>query len=206
MEHYVINIGRQLGSGGRAIGRILSRQLGIAYYDKEILDLAARDSGFCKEVFEQSDEHKDFFRNVTGNLSAIFGGSGDFYANSLSEESLFRLQSEAIERAAAEGSCIFIGRCADYVLRNHPRCVNVFISADRGDRIARIMHARQCDERTATRLMEQGDKARADYYNFYSPTRWGAAATYHLCLNSSTLGLERTAAFIREYVALKLEK
>jgi len=204
MENFVINIGRQLGSGGRAIGHILARDLGIAYYDKEILELAAKESGFCTEVFERSDEHKTFFRSVFGNIVPFFGSGSDFYNNQLSEESLFRLQSEAICKAAEERSCIFIGRCADYVLRNHPRCVNVFVSADPADRIDRICKARGIDGKAARRVMEQGDAKRAEFYNFYSPSRWGAAATYHLCINSSVLGIEQTAAFIRLFVEQKL--
>lgn len=205
MERFVINIGRQLGSGGRAIGHILAREFGIAYYDKEILELAAKESGFCKEVFERNDEHKNFFRSVFGNLVPFFGSGGDFYDNQLSEESLFRLQSEAIRKAADERSCIFIGRCADYVLRDHPRSVNVFVAADASDRIDRICKARGVDEKAARRIMEQGDAKRAEFYNFYSPGRWGAAATYHLCINSSVLGIERTADFIKRFVERKLD-
>lgn len=205
MENFVINIGRQLGSGGRAIGHILAREFGIAYYDREILELAARESGFCTEVFERHDEHKSFFRAVFGNLMPFFGNGSDFYDNQLSEESLFRLQSEAIRKVAAERACIFIGRCADYVLREHPRRVNVFVAADTADRIARIRQAHGIDERAARRLLEQGDARRAEFYNFYSRGRWGAAGTYDLCINSSVLGIERTAQFIKHFVEQKLD-
>ena len=205
MEKYVINIGRQLGSGGRAIGHILANDLNIAYYDKEILALAAKESGFCKEVFERNDEHKGFFHSVLGAIVPFFGGGGgEFYDNTLSEESLFRLQSEAIKKAAAERSCIFIGRCADYVLRDNPRCVNVFVAADMKDRIERVCHLRGCDKKTAVKLIEQGDSQRSEFYNFYSSGTWGAASTYHLCINSSVLGVERTAEFIKEFVQKRL--
>lgn len=205
MEKYVINIGRQLGSGGRAIGHILANDLNIAYYDKEILALAAKESGFCKEVFERNDEHKGFFHSVLGAIMPVFGGGGsEFYDNTLSEESLFRLQSEAIKKAAAEKSCIFIGRCADYVLRDNPRCVNVFVAADMKDRVERVCALRGCDKKTALKLIEQGDSQRADFYNFYSSGTWGAASTYHLCINSSVLGVERTAQFIKEFVQKRL--
>ena len=204
MEKFVINIGRQLGSGGRAIGHILAKDFGIAYYDKEILALAAKESGFCKEVFERNDEHKGFFRSVLGNIWPFFGSTSDFETNPLSEENLFRLQSDAIRKAAAEHSCIFIGRCADYVLRDFPRCVNVFVAADVEDRLERICRAQGVDEKTARRIMEQGVSQRADFYNFYSPGLWGAADTYHLCINSSVLGIEGTATFIKEFVKKKL--
>lgn len=206
MDNFVINIGRQLGSGGRAIGHILAREFGIAYYDKEILALAAKESGFCEEIFAKNDEHKGFFRSVLGNLIPFFGGGTSFYDNQLSEESLFRMQSDAIRKAAADHSCIFIGRCADYVLRDYPRCVNVFVAADPEDRLKRICEMQNVDRKAAERIMEQGDNKRADFYNFYSQGTWGAAATYHLCINSSVLGLEGTAAFIKEFVIKKLEK
>jgi cytidylate kinase len=204
MENFVINIGRQLGSGGRAVGHILARELGIAYYDKEILSLAAKDSGFSEEIFARSDEHKSLFRSVLGNIVPFFGSSGnDFYTNSMSEENLFRLQSEAIRKAAADHSCIFIGRCADYVLRDMPRCVNVFIAADMPDRIERVRRINNVDEATAKKLITRGDNQRADFYNFYSSGTWGSADTYHLCINSSVLGIDRTAALIKDF-ALKM--
>ncbi len=203
---FVLNVGRQLGSGGRAIGHLLSESLGIAYYDKEILTLAARESGFCKEVFERNDEKKGFFHNIFGSVTPIFGGGdGDIFYNQMSDENLFRLQSEAIRRAAAKGSCLFIGRCADYVLRDYPRCVNVFISADPADRIRRIAEFDGVSEAEAEKRMLQGDRRRAEFYNFYSSGTWGAAATYHLCINSSVLGIEGTAEFIRKFVESRLE-
>ena len=204
MDKFVINIGRQLGSGGRAIGHILAKELGAAYYDKEILALAAKDSGFCEQVFENSDEHKGFFRSFLSGVLPYVGSSEEFYSNSISEENLFRLQSEAIRKAAADHSCVFIGRCADYVLRDFPRCVNVFIVADPKDRIERICRLNHVDEKAAQKLISKGDSQRADFYNFYSSGTWGAAATYHLCVNSSVLGVERTAELIKDFALKKL--
>lgn len=203
MQPFVINIGRQLGSGGRAIGRLLAKDLGINYYDREILLLAAKKSGFTPEIFERSDEKNHFLRTL-GNIIPFVGGSESFYNNELSNENLFRIQSEAIQKAADEHSCIFIGRCADYVLRNHPRCVNVFIAANIADRVRRIQEQMQCDELRALELAEKGDRQRADYYNFYSSGTWGAADTYHLCINSSVLGIEQTADFVKQFVIQKL--
>jgi len=202
MEPYVINIGRSLGSGGRAIGHLLAESLGIAYYDREILTLAAKESGLCTEVFERSDERNRFLRTL-GNIIPFVGGGACYYNNELSNENLFRLQSEAI-RKAAEHSCIFIGRCADYVLRDNQRCVNVFITADMEDRIQHVMQLASCTAEKAKELIERGDRERADFYNFYSSGTWGAAATYHLCINSSVLGYEQTAELIRTFVCQKL--
>lgn len=204
-EPFVINIGRQLGSGGRAIGQILAKELGITYYDKEILALAAEESGFSTELFERGDERKGFFRSMLGTITPIISGSGEFYTNSVSDENLFRLQSEAIRSAAQRGSCLFIGRCADYVLRDVPRCVNVFIAADPADRIRRICESRNVTAKAAERMMESGDEKRAAYYNFYSAGTWGSADTYHLCVNSSVLGIEGTAMLVKEFAIRRLE-
>lgn len=203
-EPFIINIGRSLGSGGRAIGHILAEEFGIAYYDREILTLAAKESGFCTEVFEKSDEKNRFLRTL-GNVIPFVGGGTTYYNNELSNENLFRIQSDAIRKAAAEHSCIFIGRCADYVLRDYHRCVNVFIAADMKDRISRVSQWEKCTEEKARSIIEKGDKERADFYNFYGSGTWGAADTYHLCINSSVLGIERTADFIKDFVVKKLQ-
>lgn len=205
MKPFVINIGRSLGSGGRAVGRLLAERFDMAYYDREILLLAAKESGFCPEVFENCDEKNNFFHTF-GNIIPFIGGGDAFYRNELASDNLFRLQSDAIRRAASKGACVFIGRCADYVLRDNPRCVNVFITADLSDRIARVMEAKKCDEEQARRLIEKGDKQRADYYNFYSAGSWGEAATYHLCVNSSRLGIEETARLIGDYALRYLQE
>lgn len=203
-EPFIINIGRSLGSGGRAIGHILAKNFGIAYYDREILNLAAKESGFCAEVFERNDEKNRFLRTL-GNIIPFIGGGATYYDNELSNENLFRIQSEAIRKAAADHSCIFIGRCADYVLRDNPRCVNVFITANMEDRIASVMKWNNCTAEKAQEIIEKGDSERASFYNFYSSGTWGAASTYHLCINSSVLGIEETAVLIKNFVIQKLK-
>lgn len=203
-EPFIINIGRSLGSGGRAIGHILAKDFDIAsLYDREILNLAAKESGFCAEVFERNDEKNRFLRTL-GNIIPFIGGGATYYDNELSNENLFRIQSEAIRKAAADHSCIFIGRCADYVLRDNPRCVNVFITANMEDRIARVMKWNNCSAEKAQEIIEKGDSERASFYNFYSSGTWGAASTYHLCINSSVLGIEETAVLIKNFVIQKL--
>lgn len=200
---FVINIGRSLGSGGRAIGKLLAKEFGIDYYDREILALAAKESGFCAEVFEKSDEKNRFLRTL-GNIIPFVGGGSTYYNNELSNENLFRLQSDAIRKAASERSCIFIGRCADYVLREHPRCVNVFVTAAMDYRVSKVAEWENCSKEKALEIIEKGDDERASFYNFYSSGTWGAASTYHLCINSCVLGIEGTAHFIKEFVERKL--
>lgn len=205
-EKYVINIGRQLGSGGREIGVKLAKELGIAFYDKELIELASQESGLCKEFFEKADEKAS--QSLIGGL---FGTRFPFitegsmpYSNCLSNDALFKIQSDVIRRLADEHSCLFVGRCADYILRDNPRCVNVFISASMADRIQRIMTRRNISKDEAEELIEKMDKRRSTYYNYYSYNTWGAAATYHLCIDSSVLGIDGTTAFIKEFAMKKL--
>lgn len=197
---FVLNIGRQLGSGGREIGKRLAERFNIAYYDKEILSLAAQESGLRQGLFERSDEKKGFFHSIVHVVQPFFGGGGDFYDNQLSDENLFIIQSRVIQRVASERSCVFIGRVADYILREHPRHVNIFITANLDDRIRRVAQRRNVPAKTAQHLIEEADEERATYYNFYSSGTWGAADTYDLCINSSHLGIEGTVDFIAQFV------
>lgn len=205
MENYIINIGRQLGSGGKAVGEVLARRLGIALYDKELINLAARESGLCCEVFETADEKRSHGRLATliGYLRVPFMTETDALNNVLSNDALFRIQSDVIRGVADRESAIFVGRCADYILRDRERVLNVFITGDAEDRIRRICERHGCSEQEARQRMERGDAQRSAYYNYYSPNTWGAAATYDLCINSSLLGIEGTAELIREIAARK---
>ena len=203
-QPFAINIGRQLGSGGRAIGRLLADSMGARYLDRELLTLAADRSGLSPEIFERTDEHKGFLHTLAGSLFPAFSAHTGCYDESVNDDTLFRLQSEAIRRAAQEAPCIIIGRCADYVLRDMPRTVNVFVVADRRDRIARLCRMNNITEAEAARRIDKGDQRRAEYYNFYTQQRWGAAETYDLCLNTSLFGIERTAEIIRQFAEEKL--
>lgn len=205
-DKYVINLGRQLGSGGREIGKKLAAELGINCYDKELLTLSAKESGLCQEFFEKADEH-----NSQSIIGGIFGTRFPFYndgvmpiGNCLSNESLFKIQSDVIRNIAEKESAIFIGRCADYVLRDNPRCVNIFISAKEEYRCERLMQSNGISKDAALEMIEKADKKRAAYYNYYSYKTWGAAASYHLCIDSSVLGIDGTIKFIKEFVKLKV--
>ena len=133
-------------------------------------------------------------------VQPFFGGGGDFYENQLSEENLFIIQSRVMQRLASERSSVFIGRVADYILREHPRHVNIFITANLDDRIRRVAQRRNVLPKAAQSIIEEADEERATYYNFYSSGTWGAADTYDLCVNSSLLGIEGTVDFIAQFV------
>ena len=205
-DKFVINIGRQLGSGGKAVGEAVAARLGIGVYDKQLINLAAEQSGICPEIFEKADEKesRNLFATFIGYLRSPFVGSEYSGSNVLSSDALFKIQSDVIRDVAERESCIFVGRCADYILREHPRRVDVFISASEADRIRRICARTGCTADEARAQMERGDARRAGYYNYYSSKTWGAAATYHLCIDSSVFGDEGTADFILEFASRKL--
>lgn len=200
MKHFIINIGRQLGSGGRSIAAILAKHYGITAYDRNLIELAAKESGLSQEFFENADEKKShgFFHSLFSARAATNAlGGGDSY---LSNDALFKVQSDIIRDLAERESCIFVGRCADYILREHPRCINLFFTANLEDRIARMANEKGITPEQAEELIERTDRRRADYYNFYSGKTWGAAESYDLCINTSHLGHEATAKMLIEYI------
>lgn len=197
----IITIGRQLGSGGRTIGKKLAERLGIAYYDRELINLASKESGICGEFFEKADEKtsggllKAFAMGFSMN-SAIFQNN-DY----LSNESLFQIQSDVIRKVATEGSCVLVGRCADYILRDESNCLNVFVTARMEDRIKRVLeYNNELKENEVEEFINKADKSRSAYYNYYTDKVWGAAASYDLCVNSSYYGIEATVDYILTFL------
>ncbi len=199
-SNFVICIGRELGSGGLLIGKTLSQDLGIGFYDKEILKLASKESGLDKEIFEERDEKT--IRTIYGNLFGIQGCfvndfNSAFY---LSNEKMFSIQSKVIRSIAEKESCVFVGRSADYVLKDHPRCLSVFIVADMPDRIKRVCEYEDISESKAKDFINKMDKRRASYYNFFTNKSWGEASSYHLSINSSVLGIDGSVEIIKEMI------
>src|SRR4030042_4828041 len=205
-KEYVITIGRQLGSGGRVIGEKLAGQLGIAFYDKELVQIASQESGLGKEYFEQTDEKRRY--SVFGDLFGLRGTLADepFSTYYLNNETLFKIQSDVIRKLAEKGSSLFVGRCADYVLNENPRCLNIFISADMNDRIKRVAGIQKMPDDKASDFIEKTDKKRASYYNYFSNKVWGAAESYHLCINSSILGIDETVKLIRHFAEKRFNR
>lgn len=203
-NNFIINIGRQYGSGGRLIGEKIAKKLGFSYYDKELINIASKESGLGKEFFEQADEKKSH---------SLFGGflglrtnfmSDDFLYNYLSNETLFKIQSDIIRELAAKQNCVFVGRCADYILRENPNSINVFVTADLPDRKGRILERmNDLAEDKAEDMLEKTDKKRSGYYNYYTGKMWGMAESYDLCINSSLLGLDETVDYICKFASEK---
>ncbi len=176
----IINIGRQLAAGGREVGRRVAERLGLQYYDCELLSEAAKESGISAALFRNADESHDLFLCALGSRNA----------------EIFKLQSDTIKHLAEQGDCLFIGRCADYVLRERTDCLNIFLTADKAERVARVMETQHLSERQAEDLVDKADRRRADYYNFYTGKTWGAAASYDLCFNTSRLSIDEIVEFI----------
>lgn len=198
-KHIIICVGRQLGSGGHDIARMLALDFNAKYYDQELLNLAAKESGISEKFFEQNDERRGFFRSLF-HMQASHVGDNNLYNNDFSQENLFKFQSDAILKAADEGSCVFVGRCADYVLRERTDVVSVFVSASKRFRIDQIMAKLNVDVPTANKYIKQRESQRASYYNYYTGKKWGSAESYDLCIDSSVLGLQATERFIADFV------
>jgi cytidylate kinase len=197
-QNYVITIGRSIGAGGLSTAKVLAEELGIKMYDKNLLLEVASRSGLCPEIFEKKDE-----RASRSKLTSLFGfrsllqGNGSITTDSImNEESLFKIQSQVIRELAEKESCIIVGRCADYVLRQNPRCVSVFINADPEIRVKRMMKE-GADEDEVRALIAKGDKKRAEYYNYYTFKKWGDSASYDLCIDS---GRFDSAAAVKDVI------
>jgi cytidylate kinase len=207
MEHYVITIGRELGSGGKAIGELMAKELSIPVYDRRLILMAAEENGFDPAIFKQADEtpSKGLMSQVIHSLSSPFAAFSSLYSNSMSNESLFKLQSDIILQKAQNEDCIIVGRCSDYILRHHPRHVSIFVRGNYDDRLRFIMQRNHLTQAEAKELIEHTDAIRSDYHNFYSETNWGDSRAYDICINSSLLGLEGTARMLTEFVKAALE-
>jgi cytidylate kinase len=200
----IITISREFGSGGHEIGKKLSDKLDISFYDRDLIGLAAQKSGMSREIFENVDEtaQNPFFSTYA---SGPYIASGRFSAlNDVSmNDQLFFIQSDVIRSLASEESCIIVGRCADYILREFPGVINVFIFADLQARIEKIARIHDISEHEAKNIAHKTDKRRANYYNYYSGKKWGRANSYHLSIDSGVTGLDNTVELINQYVTLR---
>ena len=194
-KHVIINIGRQFGSGGKQVAEQLGRQLGIEVFDTELISKAAEKSGISASLFTSSDEKKDFLK-----IGTMFGGNRYYSNEALNSNSLFKIQSETIREIALKGNAIFVGRASDYVLRDFDCCLNIFITAPKKARIRRIGKRLSLDAKEAWALIQKKDKSRKQFYDFVTMgDNWGVAGNYDLCIDSSLLGIEKTAELIIQF-------
>lgn len=195
----LVTISREYGSGGRIIGRMLAERLGVAFYDKEIIDMAVEESGFSRELIENAElKAKNSFAY---NLASALNFSEGINSSPLSvNEKLFLAQFQVISEIGAKGEGVIVGRCADYVLKDLPGVTNVFIHAETQDRIERAVEKYGDDRTKVTSLMATYDKARQNYYNYHTCQKWGDYKNYNLCINSSYITEDEAAALIADYV------
>lgn len=200
----IINIGREYGSNGREIGKKLADAFNIPFYDKELLERASKESGISKEIFQVVEEQQ-----TNSFLYSIAMGAYS-YANRVSaagtvslSDRLFMIQNDLIKKIAKEGSCVIVGRCADYILKDDYNCVNLFIYANEEDKIKTVAEREQVDEKKAKDLINKIDKKRASYYNYYTNQKWGKRGNYDILINRSVLGIDGSVEIIKKFIELK---
>lgn len=193
MNDMFITISREFGSGGREIGKKLAEKLGINYFDKEIIDHAAENSGLSPEFIEK--EEQTFSNSLLFNL-ATSGGQFGVGGTSLVDK-IYVFESQAVKDFSNEGSCVIVGRCADYVLKDK-KCFNVFIYADDDFKVDRIVNDYGYEQNRAHKLIKTRDKTRARHYNYYCDRLWGDRKNYHLLVNSSAYGIDKAVDLIIE--------
>ena len=192
----IITIGRQFGSGGREVGQKIAQTLHIAYYDKELLAVAAKKSGLSSQFMNTYDEKptRSFLYSLVMGQRGLFTDSAEATVEPLAANA----QRDAILAVAGEGSCVIVGRCADHVLRNEQGLLRVFLTADHGDRIQRICRRDSVTTAEAEEKLQRMDRSRAAYYRFRCDQTWGAAANYDLCINVSRWGVDAAVETIVE--------
>lgn len=193
--HTIITIGREYGSGGRVIGRKVAEKLGVPFYDKEILTRAAEESGICPELFEHHDEKASVGGMLSGGMGMHMSASAVGLQMPMSQR-IFLAQFDAIGKIAADGPCVIVGRCADYVLRDRQDVTHVFLYASEEKRIQRIMEVEQVDREQARELIKKTDKQRRSYYNFFADGNWGMRSNYDLMLRTDGLSADAAADII----------
>lgn len=200
MSNLVITIGRQFGSGGREIGIKLADKLGIKCYDKEIIKRASTESGICEKFFENADE-----KPINSFLYSTVAYGFPTYSvpvnidNALSNDKMFSHQAEAIKKISEENASVFIGRCADDILKENEKLVTIFIYGNKEDRAKRISQKYNISEKEALEMIKKIDKSRSSYYEFFANKRWGDVNNYMLCINSS-VGIDKTVNSIYNYI------
>lgn len=201
MANQIITIGREFGSGGQYVGEELAKRLGVRLYDKELLQQAAKESGFCEEIFESHDEKptNSFLYSLVMDTYSANGYSTASFLDMPLNHKVFLAQFETIKKIAERESCVIVGRCADYALANHPNCINVFVKADMDDRVKLVAKRANLTESKAKDMIIKQDKQRASYYNYYTSKKWGDSKSYNLCLDSSKLGIEGCVEMILKF-------
>ena len=197
----VITINRQYGSGGREIGRKLAEQLGIPFYDNEIISRAAKETGFSETAFQTVEDKatNSLLYSIAMGMNVFTNQDVGFAGLSL-DDRIFLAQSNVIRKVAEEGPCVIVGRCADYILKDTDDVVNIFISADLDFRIKRSIEVDNLASGHAAETVAKKDKSRGNYYRYHAGERWDNLFNYDLSIRSDLIGIDQTVACIKKYV------
>ena len=207
-KNIIVTIARQVGSGGREVGELLAMELGYEYHDKSLISLAAEKSGISHEVLKNTDEKAtpSFLYSIAmGGMGMVPFSHGMPYDTPVNDR-LFVLQSGIIEELAKANSCVFIGRCADFVLRDFPNVIKVFIYADPDKRAEVISKRNNISLNEAKNLAVKLDKKRANYYGYYTSKKWGRSENYDLMIDTTKIGITGAVRLIKKYVEMIYEK
>ncbi len=194
MEKRIITISREFGSGGRTIGHLVAEKLGIPFYDKELVDQIALESGFAKHYIEEHGEHSP--GNSIFAYAFAHQGTPNVMHGMSTADFLWNVQCNVILQLAEKGPCVIVGRNADYILKDREDCLHAFIHADKAFRADRIVRLYGESEKSPNARLQEKDKRRRVNYHHYTGRTWGASHNYDICLNSSTLGVENCAEII----------
>ena len=195
MTNKVITISRQFGSGGRTIGKAVAQKLGIPYYDKELVDKVAKESGFSHEFIEEIGEYASVTSSFLFNIAVSSHPMGLIDTMSVSDK-LYVCQTNVIRELADQGPCVIVGRCADYILRGRPEVLDIFIHADYEHRAAHVLERYGETNQPLKKRLQEKDSKRKVYYKHYTNQNWGEAQNYHLCLNSGLIGVDKCVNII----------
>lgn len=200
----IITISRQFGSGGREIGAKLAKMLDIPFYDNELISRAAKESGFSVEAIENADKRasNSLLYSLALGMNS-YGAQGAGIMHLSLDDQIYIAQADVIRKVAAEGPCVIIGRCADYILRDYANAVHIFIWADMEARKERAIKVYNVEEEKVDDIIIKTDKRRANYYNYHANEKWGKAENYHLSLRSDTIGIDNCVDCIIKYVEYK---
>lgn len=201
---FIITISREFGSGGREIGQKLAEKLGINFYDKELLEIASKESGICEELFVKHDEsytNSFLYSLVMGNYPIT--PDGRLNPEMPINHKIFLAQFDTIRKIAEKGPCVIVGRCADYILKANDRVINFFITGNMIEKRRRILDRYDIEKNKVEDFIRKTDKRRANYYNYYTDMKWGEAKNYDLCINSSKTGTQGAVDLMIEYIKIK---
>ncbi|MBP3273227.1 MAG: cytidylate kinase-like family protein [Ruminococcus sp.] len=199
----VITIGREFGSGGREIGKRLSEFYGIPFYDKELLEESAKHSGICEDLFVRHDEsvsNSFLYSLVMGTYPMT--ADGRLNPEMPLNHKIFLAQFDTIKKLG-QSPCVIVGRCADYVLGDNENCISVFVTGDMFEKKRRIAERYDIEKTKIEDFIRKTDKRRANYYEYYTDSKWGVASNYDLTVNSSTIGIDGAVKLIADFVDLK---